>query len=391
MPIIKKPDYTIFASEAKNGELSAFPDLLRGWGVTIDQTAGKPPMEWFNTLQKRTDEWLTYLSQRGISEWDNMLDYPKNAVVQSGGNFYVSITENKSKSPDKSQSDWKPMADALNIKIQDATLTSKGIVQLSNATNSTSEVMAATPKSVKAAYDLASEKYSAQDATTTQKGIVQLSSATDSASETMAATPKAVKAAYDLAKSIGVNTLYPVGIVVWFAQNKNPNTLFPGTTWKYIGENKTIRLGKADGTDIMTTGGADSVTLAVGNLPAHGHAFSANTSTFDYGNKATTGFDYGTKQTDAQGNHTHTFDGRNAEGRETQVAFIGSIGGAQVQKETTAAGNHAHNIHIGAHNHTVGIGAHSHSVSGTTANAGSGTAVSVTNPYIKLMGWYRSA
>ncbi|WP_038951961.1 phage tail protein, partial [Yersinia pestis] len=144
MPIIKKPDYTIFASEAKNGELSAFPDLLRGWGVTIDQTAGKPPMEWFNTLQKRTDEWLTYLSQRGISEWDNTLDYPKNAVVQSGGNFYVSITENKSKSPDKSQSDWKSMADALNIKIQDATLTSKGIVQLSNATDSASEVMAAT-------------------------------------------------------------------------------------------------------------------------------------------------------------------------------------------------------------------------------------------------------
>ncbi|MBP1376057.1 phage tail protein [Yersinia pestis subsp. pestis] len=153
MPIIKKPDYTIFASEAKNGELSAFPDLLRGWGVTIDQTAGKPPMEWFNTLQKRTDEWLTYLSQRGISEWDNTLDYPKNAVVQSGGNFYVSITENKSKSPDKSQSDWKSMADALNIKIQDATLTSKGIVQLSNATDSASEVMAATPKAVKSIAD----------------------------------------------------------------------------------------------------------------------------------------------------------------------------------------------------------------------------------------------
>ncbi|HAX5100541.1 TPA: phage tail protein [Escherichia coli] len=35
------------------------------------------------------------------------------------------------------------------------------------------------------------------DATLTQKGIVQLSSATDSASETLAATPKAVKAAND--------------------------------------------------------------------------------------------------------------------------------------------------------------------------------------------------
>ncbi|HGU8294627.1 TPA: tail fiber protein [Escherichia coli] len=81
----------------------------------------------------------------------------------------------------------------------DATLTSKGFVQLSSATNSSSETLAATPKAVKAAYDLANGKYTAQDATTARKGIVQLSSATNSDSETLAATPKAVKAAYDLA------------------------------------------------------------------------------------------------------------------------------------------------------------------------------------------------
>ncbi|MED9511034.1 tail fiber protein [Escherichia marmotae] len=83
----------------------------------------------------------------------------------------------------------------------DATLTSKGFVQLSSATNSSSEKLAATPKAVKAAYDLANEKYTAQDATTAQKGIVQLSSATNSTSETQAATPKAVKAANDNANS----------------------------------------------------------------------------------------------------------------------------------------------------------------------------------------------
>ncbi|MDB9563352.1 tail fiber protein [Escherichia coli] len=80
-----------------------------------------------------------------------------------------------------------------------ASLTAKGITQLSSATNSTSEVLAATPKAVKAAYDLANGKYTAQDATTAQKGIVQLSSAINSTSEVLAATPKAVKAAYDLA------------------------------------------------------------------------------------------------------------------------------------------------------------------------------------------------
>ncbi|EOU6596340.1 tail fiber protein [Escherichia coli] len=81
----------------------------------------------------------------------------------------------------------------------DASLTAKGFVQLSSATNSTSEALAATPKAVKTAYDLANGKYTAQDATTAQKGIAQLSSATNSDSETLAATPKAVKAAYDLA------------------------------------------------------------------------------------------------------------------------------------------------------------------------------------------------
>ncbi|HBD5113273.1 TPA: phage tail protein, partial [Escherichia coli] len=79
----------------------------------------------------------------------------------------------------------------------DASLTAKGFVQLSSATNSDSETLAATPKAVKAAYDLANGKYTAQDATTARKGIVQLSSATNSTSETLAATPKAVKAVMD--------------------------------------------------------------------------------------------------------------------------------------------------------------------------------------------------
>ncbi|WP_445496696.1 phage tail protein [Photorhabdus sp. SF281] len=50
---------------------------------------------------------------------------------------------------------------ALAIKnalpeVRDATLTEKGIIQLSNATDSTSERLAATPRAVKYAYDLAS-------------------------------------------------------------------------------------------------------------------------------------------------------------------------------------------------------------------------------------------
>lgn len=87
----------------------------------------------------------------------------------------------------------------------DATTAAKGFTQLSSAIDSASETLAATPKAVKAAYDLANGKYTAQDATTAQKGIVQLSSATDSDSEAFAATPKAVKVANDNAKSANDN------------------------------------------------------------------------------------------------------------------------------------------------------------------------------------------
>lgn len=187
-----------------------------------------------------------------------------------------------------------------------------------------------------------------------------------------------------------VDEIYPVGIVTWFAQNKNPNTLFPNTTWKYIGENKTIRLAKADGSDIFTSGGADAVSLSVANLPAHGHTFSADTSSFDYGTQTTSSFDYGTKQTDTQGNHTHTYNQvfpRGGSGLDIGGNWQTIIKGSA----TSTDGAHAHNVGIGAHNHTVRIGSHLHSVSGTTANVGAGTEFSVTNSFIKLMGWYRSA
>ncbi|EJP8333546.1 phage tail protein [Escherichia coli] len=93
----------------------------------------------------------------------------------------------------------------------EASVSVKGMVQLSSATNSTSETQAATPKAVKAAYDLAAGKAPVSHthpwsqitdvpaASLTVKGTVQLSSATNSTSETQAATPKAVKAVYDLA------------------------------------------------------------------------------------------------------------------------------------------------------------------------------------------------
>ncbi|MGY0155922.1 tail fiber protein [Edwardsiella tarda] len=73
-----------------------------------------------------------------------------------------------------------------------ATLTAKGFVQLSNATNSNSESLSATPKAVKRTYDEAT-----RTASTNQAGRVQLNDSTNSISTTQAATANAVKRTYD--------------------------------------------------------------------------------------------------------------------------------------------------------------------------------------------------
>ncbi|MGE1456150.1 tail fiber protein [Escherichia coli] len=136
-----------------------------------------------------------------ISEHEQSRRHPDASLTAKGFVQLSSATNSTSETLAATPKAVKAAYDLANGKYtaQDATTARKGLVQLSSATNSTSETLAATPKAVKAAYDLANGKYTAQDATTARKGLVQLSSATNSTSETLAATPKAVKAAYDLA------------------------------------------------------------------------------------------------------------------------------------------------------------------------------------------------
>ena len=207
------------------------------------------------------------------------------------------------------------------------------------------------------------------------------------------------KIAQAVSDSTDLNKIYPVGIVTWFNSNVDPNTALPGLTWTYLnnGVGRTIRVAAANGSDVATTGGSDSVTLAVGNLPSHTHSFSATTSSFDYG----------TKTTDTTGAHTHSVSGStNNTGAHTHTVG-GRYGGDSVggklrvqvygtEQVSSSAGAHAHTVSgtaasNGNHAHTVDIGAHSHTVSGNTGGTGSGSAFSVTNQFYKLMAWVRTA
>ncbi|HHQ5397575.1 TPA: phage tail protein [Enterobacter kobei] len=169
----------------------------------------------------------------------------------------------------------------------DATLTAKGFTQLSSATDSTSEALAATPKAVKAAYDLAKGKYTAQDATTAQKGIVQLSSATDSTSEALAATPKAVKAAYDLAKgkyTAQDATTAQKGIVQLSSETDSTSEALAATPKAVkaandnaaaANKNASERVSKS-GDSMTGTLNQDSVAQATYNLTALSNAVTGN-------------------------------------------------------------------------------------------------------------------
>lgn len=171
-----------------------------------------------------------------------------------------------------------------------------------------------------------------------------------------------------LKNAVNIDTIYPVGVVIWFAQNKNPNSLFPGTQWSYIGENKTIRLASSSGNNVLSSGGSDSITLTAAHLPAHSHSFSGSTSSFDYG----------TKWTNTTGSHQHSISPALSGGGGVMSANLTWSGPANTM--TGWAGDHSHSVAIGAHTHTI---------SGTTGSSGSGSSVSVVNAYIMLMGWYR--
>ena len=163
MKIQEKPDYLIFADSAKNGECVKFPDVSRGWGVTIDQTASKPPLEWMNGAFNRIDKNMLYLLQQGVPEWCEYVKYPVNAIIKYNGVLYTAIVENDNAIPTTSNK-WKKTIS----EVPTASTTQKGVVKLSSATNSVSETEAATPTAVKIAYDLAS---SAQNNANTAKNI----------------------------------------------------------------------------------------------------------------------------------------------------------------------------------------------------------------------------
>lgn len=163
----------------------------------------------------------------------------------------------------------------------------------------------------------------------------------------------------------------PVGTVKFYAQNVNPNERYPWSRWVYTGENKTIRVGKADGSDVATTGGSDSVTIERANLPAVQIDVSGETSEQPEQKLTTT----------RGGIHNHG----GVAGKDDPWEIGGDVRQLFNPKELGVTDD------AGEHDHEVTVPPHKHATSGKTANLGEGKSFSVVEAHTLLMCWSRVA
>lgn len=164
----------------------------------------------------------------------------------------------------------------------------------------------------------------------------------------------------------------PVGTTRFFNQNVNPNEKWPWSEWLYTGENKTIRVGKADGSDVGTIGGSDTVTLQQANLPAVQIDVSGETSEQPEQ----------TLTTAENGAHNHQ-GGDGAPGEQWREGTHGTDNQKDANFNLTSDAP--------AHSHDVVIPPHRHSTTGKTANLGDGKSFSVVEAHTLLMCWSRVA
>ncbi|WP_373856868.1 phage tail protein [Klebsiella variicola subsp. variicola] len=209
------------------------------------------------------------------------------------------------------------------------------------------------------------------DATLDKKGFAILSNAIDSDEQGKAATPLAVKRAIAEAIRAAWELDNPVGTVKFYAQNVNPNERYPWSEWVYTGEDKTIRIGKASGANVGTTGGSDTVTLQRANLPAVQIDVSGETSE-QIEQKLTT-----TKN----GKHNHG----GVAGKDDPWEIGGDVRQLFNPKELGVTDD------AGEHDHEVTVPAHKHTTTGKTENLGEGKSFSVVEAHTLLMCWSRVA
>lgn len=229
------------------------------------------------------------------------------------------------------------------------------------------------------------------------------------------------------------NRIFPVGSIYLAVNANNPNSLFPGTTWVQLTENRVIRIsnttavGTTDG-QISSRGGSDTITLSGNQLPAHTHEIPVHSHTIAHTHSVPAHahtmahthtiapHSHGaTTSIAANGAHTHTITikGNNNDGTAAPKGNNGT--GGTGTNNTSEAGSHAHTATTTiANSATLTTSGSSAGNTGTqaamttggssAANSGGSTAgmqtgngpgtsagISIRNACISVAFWYRTA
>lgn len=127
-----------------------------------------------------------------------------------------------------------------------------------------------------------------------------------------------------------VNVMYPVGIIVEFAEDVNPNTAWVGTTWERMKNGRVlVSAGQYNETNwehlytLGETGGGALHTLTTEEMPSHSHSGSTSTN----------------------GDHSHTVTTFNVFGKIYGNSSDGYCTGS-TNRTTSTNGNHQHSINI---------------------------------------------
>lgn len=179
-------------------------------------------------------------------------------------------------------------------------------------------------------------------------------------------------------EGISPSVIFPVGAIYITAGNTNPGT-FLGGTWTQIAEGRTlIGVGTLGGDTYAAgaTGGAASVSLTIGQMPAHDHGGVTGVQSADHTHSGTVS---------SAGGHTHATNiNQWAEGGT-------STGTYQTTNAATTAGAEIQIDSAGGHTHTITLDNSSASHAHAVTTQGGGGAHENRMPYLAVYFWQRTA
>lgn len=109
-------------------------EYLRGWGVV--GASDFPPLEWFNAAMFTATQFIAYLHQMGVAEWNASQEYHTGSMVVYSGSIYKSTSDdNIGNQPDVSDWDSLLSSSELDSYIDTNVIKTREVTPLNNDWN----------------------------------------------------------------------------------------------------------------------------------------------------------------------------------------------------------------------------------------------------------------